>query len=117
MRVPARLAVTAIAAVLAGAPAAALAQSAGDEQYVDPFATPTAQAAPRATSTPAPLAPRPPASIAPPATATAAPQATTTSGPTRLARTGADATLVALACLGLVAGGLGLRRLTHDAAR
>ena len=119
MRAPRLLALTATAAALAGAVPAAHAQSAGDDQYVDPFASPTAQATPRATSTPPPLATAPPASTTPPPASTTAPQATTTSAPSapRLARTGADATLVALAGLGLLAGGLGLRRLTLDAGR
>ena len=101
------------AAVLALLPAAASAQSAGDEQYSDPFggkdqspaqATPAPPAAP---TTPAPTA-RPaqaPAAPAPAATTQAAP----TAAQPQLPRTGADVRLPALLGLALLSAGLALR--------
>jgi LPXTG-motif cell wall-anchored protein len=96
---------------LAGAPA--WAQSAGDEQYDDPFAGQedqgsSSQPAPTATAAPAPAA----AQAAPaPAPAPAAPTATAA----QLPRTGAETLLTALAGVGLVMAGVGLRlRLPAD---
>jgi LPXTG-motif cell wall-anchored protein len=84
-------------------PAAAAAQSAGDEQYEDPFAG--EQPAP--TSTPAP-APSLGSRTAPPAAPSAAPApAAPTSA--QLPRTGADLPLTALAGAVLLASGVGLR--------
>jgi LPXTG-motif cell wall-anchored protein len=97
---------------LAGAPA--WAQSAGDEQYDDPFAGQedqgsSAQPAPTATAAPAP-APAPAAAQAAPA----APAAPTASA-AQLPRTGAETLLTALAGVGLVMAGVGLRlRLPAD---
>jgi hypothetical protein len=103
-----------VAAVgLALLPAAAAAQSAGDEQYEDPFgdqqptqAKPTATPAPaapatqaQATSTPAPAAPAP---AAPAAVAAAPAQA-------ELPRTGGDARPPALLGLVLLSAGVALR--------
>ena len=89
------------------APAGALAQGAGDEQYTDPFsgeeATPTPTPAPaqapavsQATPTPAPAQPA------------QASQAPTASRP-QLPLTGGDAGLLALAGSLLLAGGVALR--------
>jgi|SRR5688500_9998220 LPXTG-motif cell wall-anchored protein len=100
------------AALALGAPAPALAQSVGDEQYRDPFAgeeqapqddgaEDTAPASP--TPAPAPA----PAPAAPTGSAPVEPTATTAG---TLPRTGAEAAWVAAAGLLLIAGGLGLRR-------
>jgi len=91
---------------LAGAPA--FAQSAGDEQYDDPFAGQqdqgsSAQPAPTATPAPAPAPAAAPAQSSAPATP--APSASAA----QLPRTGADALLTALAGVGLVMAGVGLR--------
>jgi LPXTG-motif cell wall-anchored protein len=97
---------------LAGTPA--WGQSAGDEQYDDPFAGQedqgsSAQPAPTATAAPAP-APAPAAAQAAPA----APAAPTASA-AQLPRTGAETLLTALAGVGLVMAGVGLRlRLPAD---
>jgi LPXTG-motif cell wall-anchored protein len=97
---------------LAGAPA--WAQSAGDEQYDDPFAGQEDQgsnAQPAPTATPAP-APAPAASQAAPAAPAAAPP---TASVVQLPRTGAETLLTALAGVGLVMAGVGLRlRLPVD---
>ena len=95
-------------------PASAGAQSAGDEQYQDPFgdqpapANPTATPAPaapatqaQATATPAPAAPAL-APAAQPAPAAAPAQA-------ELPRTGGDARFPALLGLGLLSAGVALR--------
>jgi len=92
---------------------AAWAQSAGDEQYDDPFAGQedqgsSAQPAPTATPAPAPAA-------APAAQQAAPAQAAPTASAAQLPRTGADALLTALAGVGLVMAGVGLRlRLPAD---
>ena len=95
------------AALLALLPAGAAAQSAGDEQYQDPFADDPAQEAPAAppASTPAPAAPAP-ASAAP---ATAAPAAAPQATAAQLPRTGGEAWLLALAGLALMSAGVALR--------
>lgn len=92
------------AALLALLPAGAAAQSAGDDQYQDPFADDPAQEAPAAppASAPAPAAPAP---AAPP---TAAPGAVPQAGAAQLPRTGGGAWLVALAGLGLMSAGVAL---------
>jgi LPXTG-motif cell wall-anchored protein len=94
-----------LVAALAVTGAPAWAQSAGDEQYDDPFAGQedqgsSAQPAP----TPAPSAP----AAAPAAAAPAAAPAATASA-AQLPRTGTDTLLTALAGLGLVMAGVGLR--------
>ncbi|HYM57179.1 MAG TPA: hypothetical protein VES79_04385 [Solirubrobacteraceae bacterium] len=97
----------AVAAVmLALLPAAAVAQSAGDEQYEDPFAG--EQPAPTSTPAPAPSLGSGTAQPAPP-TAAPAPAAAPTSA--RLPRTGADPPLAVVAGVFLLASGAGLRRL------
>jgi LPXTG-motif cell wall-anchored protein len=98
---------------------AAWAQSAGDEQYQDPFSGQNGGSssgggssggssqsqAPAATSTPAPAAP---AATAPAASSAASQQP-------QLPRTGAETLLTALAGVGLVLAGVGLRlRLPAD---
>ena len=94
------------------APAAALAQGAGDEQYQDPFGDEQSQSepTPTATATPAPTqAPVTPSQPAPAPTAAPAPSAAP-SGGRQLPYTGADAGLLALAGAALVGAGLALRR-------
>jgi LPXTG-motif cell wall-anchored protein len=114
-----RLAALTVALVLA-APGAALAQSAGDEQYQDPFGNDQEQPQPtpqpdtpssssddagttaQATPTPAATAPAP--------TATTATTAQASVGQEQLPRTGADAGLIALGGAVLLVGGVALRR-------
>ena len=103
------------AVLLALTPAAALAQSAGDEQYQDPFqgqgqATPTATPAP-AQPAQAPAAPAATAApAAPPAAAAAPAQAA------QLPRTGWDAALPGVCGLILLsAGGVLRARVRRDA--
>ena len=116
MPVRRRLAALAAAALLA-APAPALAQSAGDDQYEDPFGgdqqeqTQEPEATPEATATPAPAAPAPESGTVDEAAgaATPVPDAAAVSGQQELPRTGFDAALVIAAGALLVAGGLVLR--------
>jgi LPXTG-motif cell wall-anchored protein len=94
-----------LVAALSIAAAPVWAQSAGDEQYDDPFAGQDDQgqsAQPAPTATPAPAAA--PATAAP----TAAPPAATASA-AQLPRTGTDTLFTAIAGLGLVLAGVGLR--------
>lgn len=106
-----------LAALLAAlaAPAAALAQGAGDEQYEDPFGDEQSQQAeptPAATATPAPAqsAPSAPAAPAPTAVPSAA-QAPSQAAPAgELPRTGLDAGWIALGGAIVLAAGLALRR-------
>jgi LPXTG-motif cell wall-anchored protein len=103
-----RLSLSLVAVLFALLPAGALAQSAGDEQYQDPFADEPAQEAPAAppASTPAPAAPAAPATAGQaPAAAPAAPQAAAA----QLPRTGAETWLLALAGLALLCAGATLR--------
>ena len=97
------------AALLALLPAGAAAQSAGDEQYEDPFADDPAQEAPAAppASTPAPAAPAP--ASAAPATAAPAPAAAPQATAAQLPRTGGEAWLLAVAGLALMSAGVALR--------
>jgi LPXTG-motif cell wall-anchored protein len=100
-----RLAVLVAACALA-LPGAAFGQSAGDEQYEDPFGGDQEQAEP----TPEPETPA--ASDTAQATPTPVPAATTaqaTPAQEQLPRTGADAGLLALGGAVLLAGGLALR--------
>jgi len=114
-----RRSLSAAAVLLALLPAGAAAQSAGDEQYEDPFADEPAQQQAPATppaSTAAPAAPAAPAEPAPaaaaPATIAAAPQASAA----QLPRTGGEPWLLALAGLVLLSAGVALgahaRRVT-----
>jgi len=93
--------------MLALLPASAAAQSAGDEQYEDPFGEEQSQATPTATPAPAEPAQSAPAQPAPaqpaPAPAAAPAQAA------QLPRTGSDAVLPGVLGLILLAAGVALR--------
>jgi LPXTG-motif cell wall-anchored protein len=109
---PIRVALLALLCALLLAPAAASAQSAGDEQYEDPFgdATPQAQATPAPAQAPSAAPAQAPATPAPAAPASAsAPAATSASAPGQLPRTGGDAWIPALLGLGLLSAGVALR--------
>jgi LPXTG-motif cell wall-anchored protein len=98
-------------ALLALLPSAAAAQSAGDEQYSDPFG---GKDQTQAQATPAPVAPTTPAPAAQPAQAPttpapAAPAQPAPAAPAQLPRTGADARLPALLGLALLSAGVALR--------
>ena len=99
-----------IAALALAAPGTALAQSAGDQQYQDPFAGDD-----QATPTPTATAPPQPATaqVAPTATPAPAqaqvPVATTAQAGQQLPRTGNDPITPAVAGFWLVLGGLALR--------
>jgi len=127
-RARAHLAAIVVTAGLAVAPAGALAQGAGDDQYTDPFqSTSTTKApatkapAPKPTVTKRPQAPAtsaqptpaqtaaPTATPAAPATATPSAAPAATSAEPMLARTGFDTRLVLLAGVALMAGGAALR--------
>jgi hypothetical protein len=101
-----------VATALLAAPAPALAQSAGDEQYEDPFAGEN-QSQPEPTATPAPPEPAP-ATTAPAPEPTAepavqAPAAQPASQQQQLPRTGLDAVPILGAGAVLLAGGIALR--------
>ena len=102
-----------VALLLALAPATAFADGAGDEQYQDPLAAPTAPKQPKKKATTAPASTAPAATTAP---ATAAPVATSTTPAStsaqELPRTGAPSGLIGLAGAMLVASGAALRRRT-----
>jgi LPXTG-motif cell wall-anchored protein len=105
-----RRTVSAAVLTLALLPASAAAQSAGDEQYEDPFGEEQSQATP--TATPAP--PAEPAQSAPaqPAPAQPAPApgaATAPAQAAQLPRTGSDAVLPGVLGLILLAAGVALR--------
>jgi LPXTG-motif cell wall-anchored protein len=105
-----RLAAIAAAAFMA-APAPALAQSAGDEQYEDPFAgEDQSQSQPEPTATPAPTEPAP-EEPAPdePAPAAEQPAPAATQQQTELPRTGLDAVPIVAAGALLLGGGIALR--------
>jgi LPXTG-motif cell wall-anchored protein len=118
-----RLALLTAAFCLAG-PAAALAQSAGDDQYTDPFggsgggqqeepaATPEPAPAPAGEPTPAPVAAAPAEPASAPGTSTPGETAAAGSGGTELPRTGAPTGLVVALGATLLLGGLLLRRRT-----
>jgi LPXTG-motif cell wall-anchored protein len=101
----------AVAAVLfALLPAAAAAQSAGDEQYEDPLAGQQESEQPQPTATPAPAAPAPDADSAQaPAPAAAPAGPAPSAGAAQLPRTGEDPLLAALAGAFLLASGAALR--------
>jgi hypothetical protein len=90
-------------------PAAALADSAGDNQYSDPFGntTPSAPAQTNTTTTPA-ATPAPATST--PATTTSSSSSTKTDPSAQLPRTGLDLRLVGGAGILLLGAGLLLRR-------
>jgi hypothetical protein len=125
MPVPHRRLAALIAALALAAPAPAAAQSAGDDQYEDPFAgenggsAPARQqdrepapAAPAPASEPAPQS-APPAAQAPPA----APQPAVSAAapaPAQLPYTGRDAAPALIAGTLLLAGGVALRLRLRD---
>ncbi len=104
------------AAVLAIAPATALAQGAGDDQYSDPFGSEEEQATP----TPTPRAPAPAATAVPvqstPAPSQPAPAATAAPSPAgpSLPYTGFDDWLTAAGGALLLGAGLTLRARLRD---
>jgi hypothetical protein len=106
----------AVAAVLAF-PAASLADSAGDNQYQDPFSNVPSQPKKKSsgtTTTPAPT-PAPtttPAATPSPTATTAAPSSTPSAQ--QLPRTGFPVLPVAAIGAALIAAGLGMRRLVSD---
>ena len=108
--------------LLLAAPAPALAQSAGDDQYEDPFAgqgDPSGSGG-EPTQPSQPAAPAPDTSTAPPAEGGAEAGASAGAGEARaeLPRTGAEAVLVALLGSGLLLAGTGLRlRVRADERR
>jgi LPXTG-motif cell wall-anchored protein len=100
-------------AVLALLPAAAAAQSAGDEQYEDPFGGQPAQSKPHPAPAPATPAPAPATSAqttaAPAAPSRRAAASTTPAQAGELPRTGGDARWPALLGLALLSAGVALR--------
>jgi LPXTG-motif cell wall-anchored protein len=110
MPVPSRRRLAAFAATaLLAAPAPALAQSAGDEQYEDPFAgEDQSQSQPEPTATPAPEEPVAPAEPAPePAAEQSTPAATQQQS--ELPRTGLGVAPILAAGALLLGGGIALR--------
>jgi LPXTG-motif cell wall-anchored protein len=104
-----RRTVSVAAAMLALLPAAASAQSAGDEQYEDPFGDeqPQSQATPAPTQAPAAEPAQSEATPAPAAPAQPAPAPA--AAPVQLPRTGGNAWLPALLGLFLLSAGVALR--------
>lgn len=100
--------------LLALLPATAFADGAGDEQYQDPLAAPTAPKKPTkkaATTAPTSTSTTPAATTAP--AATSAPSSSSASTPTQeLPRTGMPAGAIGLAGATLIAAGAILRRRT-----
>jgi LPXTG-motif cell wall-anchored protein len=108
-----------VAAALLAAPATALGQSAGDEQYEDPFAGQNeepAQQEPAATATPAPAEPAAPAPAPAAPESTPAPAAQPGAAPAELPRTGFDAGPVLAIGAVLLAGGVVLRLRLRERA-
>jgi LPXTG-motif cell wall-anchored protein len=107
-----------LAAIALAVPAGAWAQSAGDDQYQDPFAPESGQTedsgngSDGSSETPAAQPTPEPATPPAPAPAPAAPAANVQ----QLPRTGADEGLVALAGTVLLVSGLALRRRTGSPA-
>jgi hypothetical protein len=103
-----------LAVAVLAAPGAAFAQSAGDEQYVDPFQGEEngGQAEPQEQAEPAP-APEQPAAPAPAAEGAESPAAepAQTASPT-LPRTGAPLVMLAAAGYALLLAGIAIRRQT-----
>jgi LPXTG-motif cell wall-anchored protein len=98
-------------ALALAAPAAALAQGAGDDQYTDPFGggqsdQPESSGDDEPEAAPEPAAPEP---AAPAPAAETAQQEPAADEPAQLPYTGADEGLVALAGMILLAGGIALR--------
>lgn len=114
-RAPHRIACLLAAAALAF-PGAAWAQSAGDDQYEDPFAPQPGQTGGGGSQGEEPAAEPEPAPEPAPAPAAPEPAATAAQTPTdgeQLPRTGADGGLVALAGAVMLAGGIALRMRTR----
>jgi hypothetical protein len=97
------------AALALGAPAPALAQSAGDEQYRDPFAA-EEQAPEGGGENPAPPPAPAPAPAAPSGSTPVEPTATTAG---ELPRTWTEEAWIAAAAVLLLAAGTGLRRIAR----
>jgi hypothetical protein len=99
--------------MLALVPATAFADGAGDEQYQDPLAAPTAPKKPKKKAAAAPTSTTPAATTAPQAASppSSATVAQTTASPAReLPRTGLPAGLIGLAGITLIVSGAALRR-------
>jgi LPXTG-motif cell wall-anchored protein len=129
VRAPSRLQALIVTASLAGAvagmPAAALAQSAGDEQYQDPLAGSTSTGTTKTTpsvpnpstvpqlspgaATPSTQTTTPATPSAPAASPSAAPSA---ASPSALPNTGIDGRVLAVLGLGMLLCGIGLRLRT-----
>jgi LPXTG-motif cell wall-anchored protein len=111
-----RIAALLAAAAVFAVPAAAGAQTPGDDQYTDPFGGGQEQeATPTPTPSPAPPAAAPAQEPAPaPAPAPATASQTTTTTTAQLPRTGADAGLLALGGALLLVGGIALRVRVSD---
>ena len=109
--------------LLALAPASALGQAAGDDQYQDPFGTEeqaqTTQAQDDGEENPPPLSNEPPGEGDEPEPAPGprgnGDDSPSASGREDLANTGAEPLLVALLGIGLLMGGVGLRLRAHGA--
>ena len=102
-----RRTVSAAAVLLALLPASAAGQSAGDEQYEDPFSDEQTQSEPAPTATPAPA--QPAQTPAPAAPAPAAPAPSAVPAQAQLPRTGSDAALPGVLGLILLSAGVALR--------
>ena len=92
-----------VAALCLVIPASAFAQSAGDDQYADPFEEPPAQSAPAGNAAPAP------AQATPVGDSTA--PAATTAGTQQLPRTGLNLVLLFVAGAALALSGFTVRRV------
>jgi LPXTG-motif cell wall-anchored protein len=133
--VPRRRLTALLAALVLAAPASAFAQSAGDDQYQDPFGSGGDQQhsqggggggttgssgesapAPVPTAAPAPAAPAPATAAPAPAAVTASTTTASAAAP-QLPRTGEDAGLLALGGAILLAGGVALRVRVRRADR
>jgi hypothetical protein len=105
-----RLLVVLIAVLALAAPAAVLADSAGDNQYQDPFANTAPQnTTPQTAPAPAPTSPAQPAP-AQPTSSSGGPGTDPAAASGQLPRTGLDLRLVGGAGIVLLGGGLLLRR-------
>jgi hypothetical protein len=105
-----RLLVVLIAVLVLAAPAAVLADSAGDNQYQDPFANTAPQnTTPQTAPAPAPTSPAQPAP-AQPTSSSGGPATDPAAASGQLPRTGLDLRLVGGAGIVLLGGGLLLRR-------
>jgi hypothetical protein len=104
----------AVALLLALAPATALADGAGDEQYQDPLTAPSTpkKQQKKASTAPAATTTAPAAATAPVTTTAPQPTSTASASPEELPRTGAPAGLIGLGGAALIASGTALRRRT-----